>query len=283
MTLIDQYGLLAEEIKDAGETLPKAIMWSVYLSSALGLVMLLTICFTIGDLNTVLASSTGQPFIQIYYNATQNYPGTNFMVAIPIILLTCACIAEIATASRQLWSFARDKGPPFSTALARVTTPHFSTITFQTPAKTTPQIKPTWNIPLNAVLLSFLVTVLLSLINIGSSVALNAIFSLTTASMLNSYMLSIGCILLKRIRREPLPSCQWSLGRYGGAVNAAAIAFVAPVYVFMFFPAVTPVVPSSMNWGIVIYGGMVVGATGYYWGGGRRSYVPPVALVTREM
>lgn len=102
------------------ETLPKAMMWSVYLSSVLGLVMILTMCFALGDLNSILASSTGYPFIQIYYNAIQTYSGTNFMVAIPIILLICACIAEVATASRQLWSFARDKGPPFSSALARV-------------------------------------------------------------------------------------------------------------------------------------------------------------------
>ena len=92
--------------------------------------------FTLGDLSSVLATPTGYPFIQIYYNATQNYSGTNFMVAIPIILLTCACIAEIATASRQLWSFARDKGPPFSTALARVS-PLRMTLTYKTPAETT--------------------------------------------------------------------------------------------------------------------------------------------------
>ncbi len=110
----------AEEVKDAGKTLPKAIMWSVYLSSVLGLLMVLTLCFTLGDLSSILASTTGYPFIQIYYNATQNYPGTSFMVAIPIILTTCSCISEIATASRQLWSFARDKGPPFSISLSRV-------------------------------------------------------------------------------------------------------------------------------------------------------------------
>lgn len=84
--------------------------------------MVLSLCFAIGDnLNTILASPTGYPFIEIYYNATQNYSGTNFMVAIPILLLTCACIAEIATASRQLWSFARDNGPPFPALLSKVT------------------------------------------------------------------------------------------------------------------------------------------------------------------
>lgn len=51
----------------------------------------------------------------------------------------------------------------------------------------------------------------------------------------------------------------------------------------MFFPAATPVVPSTMNWGIVIYGGTVSFATIYYVAFGRFRYVPPVALVKREV
>lgn len=42
------------------------------------------------------------------------------MVAIIIIALVCAVIAEIATASRQVWSFARDGGLPFSPFLSKV-------------------------------------------------------------------------------------------------------------------------------------------------------------------
>lgn len=61
------------------------------------------------------------------------------------------------------------------------------------------------NVPLNAVLVSLTVTSLLSLINIGSTAALNAILALTTCSLLTSYMIVIGCVLLKRIRGQPLP------------------------------------------------------------------------------
>lgn len=99
--------------------------------------------------------------------------------------------------------------------------------------------------------------------------------------MLNSYIISIGCLLLKRIRDEPIPPRRWSLGRWGGLINAAAICFMLPVYVFMFFPAMTPAVPGNMNWGIVIYGGVVVLSTVYYVVRGRGLYVPPVALVHR--
>jgi amino acid transporter len=96
------------------------MMWSVGLNSILGFVMVLTLCFTMGDQASILASATGYPFIQIFFNVTGSYSGTNAMTAILIITLTSSCISEIATASRQLWSFARDNGVPFSSIVARV-------------------------------------------------------------------------------------------------------------------------------------------------------------------
>lgn len=37
---------MSEEIKDAARTLPRAIMWSTYLNSFLGLIMVITLIFT---------------------------------------------------------------------------------------------------------------------------------------------------------------------------------------------------------------------------------------------
>lgn len=105
---------LAEEIKDASETLPKAMITSVALNAVSGFVMLVTVCFTLGDVQDVLGTATGYPFIQVFYNATESLPGTNIMTAIIVLTLTASSITEIATASRQLWSFARDRGLPFS-------------------------------------------------------------------------------------------------------------------------------------------------------------------------
>lgn len=106
--------ITAEEIKDASETLPKAMITSVCVNSASGFLMLVTVCFTLGDIDDILASATGYPFIQVFYNATESLPGTNTMTAILVLTLTASTITEVATASRQLWSFARDRGLPFS-------------------------------------------------------------------------------------------------------------------------------------------------------------------------
>jgi amino acid transporter len=71
------------------------------------------------------------------------------------------------------------------------------------------QVQPGWNIPLRAVFLSFIIASLMSLINIGSAVALNAINSLTISALLSSYMITIGCLLARRLRGEKLPFGRW--------------------------------------------------------------------------
>lgn len=111
---------LAEEVEDAGRTLPRAMMWAVYINGAVGFIMAVTMCFCLGDLSKVVDTPTGYPFIQVFYNATNSYAATNIMVTIMIITLTACCISEVATSSRQLWSFARDKGIPFSNWFAYV-------------------------------------------------------------------------------------------------------------------------------------------------------------------
>lgn len=132
-------------------------------------------------------------------------------------------------------------------------------------------------------LVSLTVTSLLSLINIGSTAALNAILALTTCSLLASYMIVISCVLIKRMRGRPLPDSHFSLGRWGIPVNILALCYLAPVFVFSFFPAATPVTPSTMNWAIVMFTGIMGFATIYYVAVGHKHYVPPVALVMRDI
>ncbi len=128
---------------------------------------------------------------------------------------------------------------------------------------------------------SLVSTTLLALINIGSTAALNAVLSLFVGGTLSSYILCIGCVLIKRIRKEPLPARRWTLGRWGMAINIISLLFLFPIYVITFFPAATPVVPETMNWACVIYSSIVIFATLYYIVHGRKVYVPPVAHVSR--
>jgi choline transport protein len=69
---------------------------------------------TVGDVASVLATPTGYPFIQVFYNATLSKGGATAMTSIMIVLSTANGMTNMATASRQLFAFARDRGVPFS-------------------------------------------------------------------------------------------------------------------------------------------------------------------------
>jgi amino acid transporter len=145
------------------------------------------------------------------------------------------------------------------------------------------QIYPKSAIPLNAILVSLIVCVLLSLINIGSTAALNAILALDLAALLASYSISIGCILYKRIRGERLPHCEWSLGKWGFAINVGALCWLLPIFVFTMFPSVVPVTPSGMNWACLLFGFMVLFSTGYYIIRGKNVYISPKERLRRDL
>lgn len=137
-------------------------------------------------------------------------------------------------------------------------------------------------LPIHAIVICLIVNCLLSLVNIGSSAALNALLSLS-GSLLTSYVLCIGSLVLKRLRGDALPTCRWSLGRSGLFVNVAALCFLVVVFVFSFFPPITPVTPTSMNWGCLLYGFMILFSTGFYVSHGKKVYTPPVFRVRRDL
>ncbi|KAK6366330.1 uncharacterized protein PV06_00806 [Exophiala oligosperma] len=254
---------MSEEIRDASIVLPRATMWALFINGGCGFIMMITYAFTLGDPLAALGSPTGYPVIAGFFYATRSHAGTSVMIAIIIVNTTSSCISTLATVSRQTWSFARDGGLPFSSFIGH--------------------IKPGWNIPLNAVLLTFLCTTLLSLINIGSTVAFNAICSMATNALLSTYIISLSCLVLRRIRGPPLQPRRWSLGMFGLPINVAALMFSTWIWVFCFFPQTTPVKASTMNWNIVINAGIMIIAVVYYFVKGKNRYVAPVVLVKRDV
>ncbi|KAK5687105.1 hypothetical protein LTS10_001242 [Elasticomyces elasticus] len=254
---------MAEEIKDASRVLPLGMVWTLILNGATGFIMVITFAFCITDIEAALAPSYYFTYIDVFYNATGSRAAASVMTALITLMCLCSTISNVATASRQMFAFARDRGLPFSDFLCRV--------------------RPGWDIPLNAVLVSFIVTCLLSLINLGSSVAFNAIVSLTVGAILSSYIISMSCVALRRIRKDkPLPPARWSLGRYGLPINIAAVLFLLVIYVFAFFPLGTPVAVETMNWSSLIYGFIVVFAIVYFFIYGRKVYEGPVVLVKQD-
>ncbi|KAL8814181.1 MAG: hypothetical protein Q9223_006578 [Gallowayella weberi] len=253
---------MSEELKDAGRVLPSAMVWATFFNGLLGLTMIITMCFCIGDIDGVLNSSTGIPIIQLLYNSTGSYRATVVMTTVLIVLSMVGTITVIAATSRQMWAFARDKGLPFSSYIEHV--------------------RPGWDIPLNAIVVTLLVSLVITCLNFGSDVALNAIISLSNAALIFSYMASIGCIRLKRFRGEALLPRRWSLGKFGAPINDAALCFLAVGFVMSFFPISPKPAPVDMNWAVVIFIFVVVVAAVNYVVSARWHYIAPVALVKEQ-
>lgn len=156
--------------------------------------MTMTLVFCGGALDSVLESSTGVPVLQAMYNATGSIAGTEITGAVLVVLVFFAAVSVTAAASHQIWAFTRDKGLPCSSWIERV-----------------PE---GWNIPLNAILVCLGSSLILACINFGSDVTLNAIVSISNAALIFSYIISIGCVRLKRLRGQPLLARRWSLDKF---------------------------------------------------------------------
>jgi choline transport protein len=119
---------LGEEVRDASRVVPLSMIWTTLSNGAMTVIMAITFCFTLGDLDAALASPTKQPYMYLFYSSTGSVAAASVLSAI-VILVTIFCnISITTTSSRQLFAFARDKGVPFHQTFAKVST-HITHVT----------------------------------------------------------------------------------------------------------------------------------------------------------
>ena len=225
---------MAEELKDASKVLPKAMIATSVVNGLLGFVMLITFCYVLGDPLEAIMTPYIFPFIQVFYNATGSKGGTTAMTLILTLSATANGMTNMATASRQLFACARDRGVPFHAWFATV-----------------PQ---GWDIPLNAVLVPICFSCCAALVNIGSTIAFNQVLSLGICALLGSYFVSIACIAWRRISNTPLLPSHFSLGKWGLPMNLISLVFLAVTWAFSFFPPFFEVTPDTMNYSSAVFG-----------------------------
>lgn len=136
-----------------------------------------------------------------------------------------------------------------------------------------------WNIPFNAVYATSVICCILCLIQLGSTLAFNTIVSLSVLGLLSTYMISIGCVLWRKVRGHPLPHARWGLGRYGIYINAFAVLSSAFIIVMACFPTFLPVDFSSANWAPLVWVVVLLLSALVYSLYGRTRYIPPVEFV----
>ncbi|KAJ5152408.1 choline transport protein [Penicillium capsulatum] len=170
---------MSEEISNASIAVPTSIMLSVLINGSLGFGMLLAMLFCLGNnFAESMDSKTGYPFMAIFLDATHSVVGTAVMASIITTMGICTSVGMLASASRQFWSFARDRGIPGWRLWS--------------------QVHGTTAVPIYSVLLTTCVVCLLALINIGSEVAFNDLVAMSISGLYLSYMMVAGLLLYRR-------------------------------------------------------------------------------------
>ena len=222
---------MGEETRIARFAIPRAMFWSICINGALAFVMTIIFLFTIGDVDDILESKYA--ILTIFLSATRNTTFASTLIGITQTMGISVSLGTVASTSRLTWAWARDGALPMY--FAYVDLKH--------------------RIPLRSIWLPLVIVALLSLLNLVNYTAFSIIISLSTFGLYQSYFLAIGCMLHARLtgRVEKAP---WSLGRFGVAINAAALVYTAWIGVFLVFPNYLPITGTTMNYALPINGGV---------------------------
>ena len=264
---------MSEEIENATVVVPRSILSTYIANGAAGFAMLLAILYSIQNLDDTL-NAPSFPFIQIFSSVTRSPGGTAVMVAI-MAALQLVCTASCLTAtSRQLWSFARDQGVPGWKYLSRV--------------------EQETSVPVYAVGLTTLISLLLPLITFGSADVFSDLISLAIAGLYSSYFLATSLLLYRRATGQiydlsysdktltntvgaKLSWGPWHVpGMAGTILNACVCCFLGLTVFLSFWPIKYHITPATMNYNIVIWTAVIIFSTVYYVVQGKKEYSGPI-------
>lgn len=216
-TGFDASAHLAEETEDPRRRAPWGIVLSVAVSGVVGYLLLIALTLAIKSVPAVLGAKDAEgnaipAVIAILQSALGGRAG-NAMAALASMAMWFCGLSTITSASRTLYSLARDHGTPFSEALRRVSPTHGTPV---------------------AAIWSMVGASLAAMLWAG---AVPIVTSLSTVALYLAYTIPI--VFAWRARRAspawPLRAV-WSLGRFGGAINAIAIGFAGFISVVLIMP-----------------------------------------------
>ncbi|KAF2151847.1 amino acid transporter [Myriangium duriaei CBS 260.36] len=254
---------MAEETKNASINVPRSIVYSYLLNGILGFSILIIYLFSLSNVEEALGSpagSLGFPYMQVFVSATRSNGFGAALASLVVAIGFSGGTTLFASTSRQTFAFARDNGLPFSSWLSYV--------------------NPKYLVPTRSIFVTWNFTVLLGLIRIGSTTAFNAIISLQVLALLLTYGIAIACLLSRKLGQGQLPPSPWSMGIASLPLNIVALACCIWIAIWCCFPTMLPVTASTFNWAPIMFAGVMLLASVYYWVVGRKNYEGPVVKVS---
>ncbi|CAF1989261.1 unnamed protein product [Rotaria magnacalcarata] len=255
---------LAEETRGASRAAPKGIVGTCICSAITGFVYLLALLFSIPDINNFIMNNSGdnstQSFTTDAYQAAVPYAGALALTILLIINLYFAGMSSLTVTTRIGFAMARDGVFPLSIYLRWI---------FE-PTKT----------PLGNVIFVFFIDSLLLLLQLASETAFSAILSIATLGFQISYFMPI--LFRCTTARRSFPVGEFNLGRFGLPIAIISATWLFITSIIMFFPSEYPVTKDSMNYAVVIVGGVFLLAAMYWIFSARHWFIGPKRTTTNS-
>lgn len=247
-TGFDASAHLAEETEDPRRRAPWGIVLSVAVSGVVGYLLLISLTLAIRTIPGALGAKDAQgnaiPAVIAILGSALGPKAGNAMAALASMAMWFCGLSCITSASRALYSLARDEGTPASRLLRTVNPSH------GTPAAAI------WAI------------VAASIAAMIWTKAVPVVTSLSTVALYLAYVIPVALGLRARYSGSDWPkSAVWSLGRFGPVVNVVAIVFA----VFICFVLVMP--PNELAGETLA--GLLLALSALYVGIARRRYKGP--------
>ncbi|KAJ7160934.1 amino acid permease [Mycena filopes] len=251
---------ISEEVKRAAYAAPAAIFIAVIGTGLIGWLLNIVLVLCSGDL-ALLPGPSGSAMLQIM---TLRMGKTGALILWVFVCLTAFFVVQTAlqAVSRTVFAFSRDHGLPDRGYFGHN--------------------HPGIQIPIRAVWLCTLFSILPGLLDLASPIAANAIFSLTAIALDLGYIIPIA---LRRVFQnhpevmfKPGPFYMGS-GLLGWAANITCITWTLFVCVIFSFPTVRPITKLNMNYASVITVGVMFLSLAWYFLDAHRHYKGPTSNI----
>ena len=244
---------MCEEVEHPATQVPKAMVGTIVLNTFAGLVFLIPLVFVMPDQASLVAIASGQPVPTIIKSAIGS-SGGSIALLLPLLVLAIFCgIGCTTAASRATWAFARDGAIPGS--------------------KWWKTVNEKLDVPLNAMMLSMVVQLLLGLIYFGATVAFNAFSGVGVICLTMSYASPIVVSVLEG--RTRVKEGSFYLGPLGLFCNIVSLCWSALAIPLFCMPTAIPVTAEFMNYASVVFAAFFFIATAWYFVWGKKNYQGP--------
>jgi amino acid transporter len=208
---------MAEETHDPRRVAPWGMVIAVGVSGVVGYILLLAITLAIHSVPEVLAAHDAQgnpvPAAIAILQSGLGYRFGNMLAAIASMAMWFCGLSCVTSASRAIYSLARDHGTPFASTMQQVSRKHGTPVA------------------------AIWATVIASMAAMAWTGAVPIVTSLSTVALYLAYVIPIALGLRARLRGSHWPTlAKWTLGKWGPVSNAIALFYTLFICFVLMMP-----------------------------------------------